>query len=82
MRFWYPSECRLKKIYPVTFSLYRTAAFSPRMSKSSGRNRIIFTGTVRIYFADKWTSGTPVRVESKKLPLFKVGKELMERVDY
>ncbi len=26
-------------------------------------------------------SGVPVRVESKKLPFFKVGKELMERVD-
>ena len=27
-------------------------------------------------------TGVPVRVESKKLPFFKVGKELMERVDY
>ncbi len=26
-------------------------------------------------------TGVPVRVESKKLPFFKVGKELMERVD-
>ena len=26
-------------------------------------------------------TGRPVRVESKKLPFFKVGKELMERVD-
>ena len=26
-------------------------------------------------------TGKPVRVESKKLPFFKVGKELMERVD-
>lgn len=26
-------------------------------------------------------TGEPVRVESKKLPFFKVGKELMERVD-
>lgn len=27
-------------------------------------------------------SGQPVQVESKKLPLFKVGKELREMVDY
>ncbi len=27
-------------------------------------------------------TGRPVRVESKKLPFFKVGKELMERVDH
>jgi integration host factor subunit beta len=27
-------------------------------------------------------TGRPVRVESKKLPFFKVGKELMERVDF
>ena len=27
-------------------------------------------------------TGRLVRVESKKLPFFKVGKELMERVDY
>jgi len=27
-------------------------------------------------------TGVLVRVESKKLPFFKVGKELMERVDY
>ena len=27
-------------------------------------------------------TGVPVRVESKKLPFFKVGKELMERVDH
>jgi integration host factor subunit beta len=27
-------------------------------------------------------TGEPVRVESKKLPFFKVGKELMEQVDY
>ena len=26
-------------------------------------------------------TGVPVRVESKKLPFFKVGKKLMERVD-
>ena len=26
-------------------------------------------------------TGVPVRVESKRLPFFKVGKELMERVD-
>ena len=27
-------------------------------------------------------TGVPVRVESKKLPFFKVGKELVERVDH
>jgi integration host factor subunit beta len=27
-------------------------------------------------------TGVPVRVESKKLPFFKVGKKLMERVDH
>ncbi len=27
-------------------------------------------------------TGRPVRVESKKLPFFKVGKELMERVNH
>ena len=36
----------------------------------------------KAYTGRKPRTGVPVRVESKKLPFFKVGKELMERVDH
>ena len=36
----------------------------------------------KAYIGRNPKTGVPVRVESKKLPFFKVGKELMERVDH
>lgn len=51
MRYYSRNMLWWSKFIPATFSRCRTAAFSPRMSKSSVRSRIIFTGTAKIHSA-------------------------------